>query len=339
MSTRLISHSEAAALLDCQVKHAFAYTGVLTDGRTLKPKTAAPVLRQGRAWGAAVAAWHANQDGEPIEQGLTAIALSLELDALDQRDNGTYDATEHEQTEDHLKALLLDYAIDAEPLNLTRLEHKLHVGIPSRTGKQTSNRYRLLAFLDGVHTDEEGRDWIVEFKCRKRLSDFDMVAKARQTRWYAWAWHKKTGRRIAGVLVDERLNATPSPVKLNKDGSPSKVQSCRPDAYLKAFENRENGADLDVLQKLQSKQWQRRHVLLLTPTEIDEAGRQLASVGSLIHQLDTGSLFPVRNPSPMRCPGCAFKDVCVDPGDTDLVDALYLRRTPKRDKEPMNVAA
>lgn len=336
---RLISHSEASALLDCQVKHAFAYTGALTDGDSLKPKSVAPQLREGRAWGAAVAAWHANQDSEPIEHALAALEIHLSLDAAEQQTNGTFDKGEYDQICEHLRSLMLDYVLDAEPLSLTRLEHELTVGIPSRTGKQTSTRYRLSAFLDGVHIDQEGRDWIVEFKLRKRLSDFEMVAKARQTRWYAWAWAKSTGRPVAGVVVDERLNAIPAIVKLNKDSSPSKVQSCRPDSYVQAFEGLDAEPDPDVVAKLQQKQWHKRHILLLGERELEEAGRQLASVGSLVHQLDTGSLFPVRNPSPMRCPGCAFRDVCNDPGDTALVDALYLRRTPKRDKEPLNVAA
>lgn len=338
-AVRLISHSEAAGLLDCQVKHAFAYTGRLTDGQALKPKMQASQLREGRAWGAGVAAWHSNQDAEPVECGLAAIVESLDDDAITQQENGTYDAVEHEQTYDHLKALLLDYATDAEPMSLTRLEHEITVGIPSRTGRQTSNRYRLQAFLDGVHTDDEGRDWIVEFKCRKRLSDFDQIAKARQTRWYAWAWAKATGHPVAGVIVEERLNATPSPVKLNKDSSPSKVQSCRPDSYAQAFEGIDAEPDPEVMAKLRQKTWHKRHVLLLTSRELDEAGRQLASVGSLIHQLDAGSLFPVRNPSPMRCPGCAFKDICTDPGDTALVDALFERRAPKREKEELAHAA
>jgi PD-(D/E)XK nuclease superfamily len=335
---RVISHSEASSLLDCQAKHAFAYTGALTGGQSLKPKTQAPQLREGRAWGAGVAAWHSNQGTEPIECGLAAMEESLDDDALTQQENGTYDAVEHEQTYDHLKALLLDYATDAEPLTLDRLEHEIEVGIPSRTGRQTSNRYRLQAFLDGVHAEDEGRDWIYEAKLRKRLTDFSMVAKERQPRWYAWAWRRLSGNPVAGVIVDERLNAVPSPVKLNKDGSPSKVQSCRPDAYAQAFEGIDAEPDPEVLAKLQQKAWHKRHVLLLTPRELDEAGRQLASVGSLVHQLDTGSLFPVRNPSPMRCPGCAFKDICVDPGDTALVDALYQRRVPKRDKELANAA-
>jgi hypothetical protein len=325
---RLISHSEASTLLDCQYRHAFAYTGQLTDGEALKSKTTAPILREGRAWGAAAAAFHSHDPDVALEHAKAAMEIRLSLDAADQQAMGTYDAAEHTELAERLLAILDDYAAHTEQLQITRLEDKLEVAIPSRTGKRPSNRYWFEGYVDGVHTDSDGRDWIVEFKLRKRLSDFEMIAKARQTRWYAWAWRQITGRPVAGVIVDERLNAVPSPLKLNQDDTPSRVQSCRPDVYaaspLAAF---------DVLAKLEAKDWEKRHPLLLTERELDEAGLQLASVGFLVQQFDSGQLYPVRNPSPMRCPGCPFKEICVDAGDTELVDALYERRPPKRERK------
>lgn len=330
---RLISHSEATALLDCQYRHAFAYTGQLT-GDALKAKTAAPRLREGRAWGMAVAAFHSYSDPiDGLEYARVAMEIQLSLDAAEQQKHGTYDAAEHTELAQYLLALLDDYAATAEPLPLSRPEHKLEVAIPSRTGIRASNRYALECYLDGIHTDEDGRDWIVEFKLRGQLSKFELIAKWRQTRWYAWAWREVTGRSIAGVIVEERLNAVPAGAKLNKDGTPSKVQSCRPDVYRAAFADRSDHPDPDVLAKLEAKEWQKRHPLLLTERELDEAGQQLATVGFLIQQFDSGQLYPVRNPSPMRCPGCAFKDICNDAGDTELVDALFERRPPKRERK------
>jgi len=328
---RPISHSEASAALDCQSRHAFAYTGTLTGGDALRPKSVAPQLREGRAWGAAVAAWHST-DGD-VDRAMVALEATLSLDAADQQEAGVYDPDEHRAMHLHLQAVLSDYVAHAELIPLDRLERELLVPIPSRTGIRDSNRYRLQAFVDGVHTDADGRDWIVEFKLRKKLTKFELIAKARQTRWYAWAWRKETGREVAGIILEERLNAVPKAVALNKDGTPSKVQSCRPDSYVAAFDDLAKQPDPDVLAKLQAKEWHKRHPLVLTPTELDEAGSQLASVGSLIHQLDTGALYPVRNPSPMRCPGCAFRDICGDEGDTELADALFERRPPKRERK------
>jgi hypothetical protein len=48
--------------MDCQARHAFAYTGHLTGGTTLVPRAAHARLREGRAWGRAVAALHAAVD-------------------------------------------------------------------------------------------------------------------------------------------------------------------------------------------------------------------------------------------------------------------------------------
>jgi hypothetical protein len=335
MSKRLLSHSEVSAALDCQVRHAFSYTGTLTDGDALKPKTVAPKLRAGRAWGRAVAAWHENHGPDAQGHAIAAMAIALSLDQAEQEAAGVFDQEEFDALNQHLCDLLADYMAHAEPIPLTRPEHELHVPIPSRTGVRDSNLYYLLCYLDGIYVDEQGRDWIVEFKLRGQLQPLELIQKSRQLRWYAWAWRKETGRPVAGIISEERLDKVPAPVKLNQDGSVSKVQSCQPDAYIAA-----GGEDADVLTKLEAKRWQQRHPLVLTERELDEAGKQLASAGSLIHQLDTGLLFPIRNPSPMRCPGCAFKDVCIDPGDVALVDALFTRSVPKRDREELaHVAA
>jgi PD-(D/E)XK nuclease superfamily len=331
---RALSHSEVSSALDCQVRHSFQYTGNLTDRETLQPKSVAPKLRAGRAWGRAIAAWHENHDNEAQEHAIAAMTIALSLDQTEQLKHGVFDQAEFDALNSHLCDLLADYMSSAEPIPLTRPEYELHVPIPSRTGVRNSTVYELLCFLDGIHTDAQGRDWIVEFKLRGQLQSFELIAKQRQLRWYAWAWQKATGNPIAGIISEERLDATPTPVKLNKNGSVSKVQSCRPDMYIAA-----GGEDIDVLAKLEAKRWQQRHHLVLTAHELAEAGKQLASAGSLIQQLDTGSLFPIRNPSPMRCPGCAYRDVCVDPGDVALVDALFTRGVPKRDRQELAHAA
>lgn len=336
MSRRPISHSEVSAMLECPVRHAFAYTGNLTGGDTLKPKSEAPKLRAGRAWGRAVAAWHENcgEVDSPFarkhatEHAIRAMSEQLVQDETEQRQHGVFDQGEFDRINEHLCDLLGDYITHTEPITLTRPEHELQVAIPSRTGIRRSSVYQLLCFLDGIHTDSDGRDWIYEAKLRGQLQTLELIAKQRQTRWYAWAWRETTGRPIAGIIVDERLDAIPSEVRHNKDGSLSKVQSCRPDEYRAA-----GGTDTEVLSKLEGKRWENRHRLVLTEAELDEAGQQLTSAAALIHQLDTGLLYPIRNPSPMRCPGCAFRDVCNSPGDVALVDALFTRGIPKRDRQ------
>lgn len=332
---RLLSHSEVSSALECQTRHAFAYTGRLTDDTTLKPKSEAPKLRSGRAWGRAVAAWHEHHAGDDsadtkkraLDFALKAMSGQLVEDETEQRSFGVFDQGEFDRLNGHLCDLLGDYITHATPIMLTRPEHELQVAIPSRGGIHRSNVYQLLAYLDGIHTDADGRDWIYEAKLRGQVQSLELVAKQRQTRWYAWCWREATGRPIAGIIVDERLDAIPSEVKRNKDGSLSKVQSCRPDDYRKA-----GGTDTEVISKLEGKRWEVRHKLILTEAELDEAGLQLTSAASLIHQLDAGLLYPIRNPSPMRCPSCAFRDICGNEHDSTLVDALFLRTVPKRER-------
>lgn len=334
-SIRLVSHSEAASLLDCQAKHDFAYVGRLA-GSALAPKQTPLLLREGRAWGIAVALFHSGIASRSVDElhdeVQRAVRASLEKDAEQQRAAGVYLPDEHRESEARLLEMLAHYIglTVGDPLPITRLEHELLVAAPARTGQRKSSRYRFLARLDGVHEDEHGRTWIVEFKLRRQLSSFDQIVLSRQIRWYAWAWRETTGVEPTGVIVDERLNAVPSAVRINKDGRPSARQSCRPEAYVAA-----GGSDEQVLEGLRQKCWQARHPILLRPEEIDEAGQQITSVARQIQAFDAGHLYPVRNPSQMRCPSCAFREVCPTPGDTELVDALYVRKPAKRDREEM----
>lgn len=337
--SRSLSHSEIASLLDCQAQHDFRYVGRLASD-ALAPKTTAPLLSRGRAWGAGVAAYHATPgviDG--LEAGQAALAESLEEDAHEQRENGLYDPDQHVQTHAELGSTLTHYIATSTQLPITRLEHELDVAIPSRTGRRRSNAYRLLCRLDGVHQDTEGRWWIVEFKLRNQLWSLEQITLSRQIRWYAWAWRETTGIEPAGVIVDERLNVVPAPVKFNQDGRPSKVQSCQPDDYQAACEETDTPLDPNVYERLIAKVWQHRHRVLFRTGELDEVGWQLVSAARLVHDLESGRLFPIRNPSRMRCPGCAYREICPDPGDTALVDALFERVVAKRDRKEAALAA
>jgi len=343
---RLISHSEAATLLDCQAKHAFAYTGSLTGGKAIAPKVQPIPLLAGKAWGRAVAELHTGADAlvgpdsslsQRAMRARGALVDSLREDADSQREHGVYDEEAHEALAIELEEILDHYVETSEALPLTNPEHELEVSIPS-SGKRKSNLYRLQGFLDGLHRDAEGRLWIVEFKLRKQLTAFEQVVLWRQLRWYSWAWREETGESITGAIVEERLRKAPAPVKLNQDGAPSKVQTCRLDDYIDAWQKLGAEPDAEVVAKLAGKDWQKRHTVLFREGELDEAGKQLVSIGQQIRDLDVGDLYPIRNPSPMRCPGCAFREICPTPDDTDLVDALFERVPAKRDRELIHVA-
>jgi hypothetical protein len=337
---RLLSHSETQTALDCFAKHAFRYSGHLTDGDALKPRASAPRLREGTAWGAAVAAWHANAGIGPMPAFVPAVKAleeSLAKDAAEQKAAGVYMAEEHAEFSARLGSLLVHYTDTAEQLPIDRLEGQLLVGIPSRNGGRKSTRYRLEAYVDGVHVDDAGRTWIVEFKLRGRLSSLEQIARSRQTRWYAWAYREIHGVEPAGVIVDERLNEIPKPARILKSGKASyaKDQITTSDLYREACEATGETPAPETVEALDSRQWSQRHPIIFRKGELDEAGDQLVSAARLIQGLDSGDLYPIRNPSPQRCGMCAFREICDSP-DGDLVDAYFRRVAPKRlrsDKE------
>lgn len=333
---RLLSHSEIDTALTCQARHAFRYTGHLTDGDALKPRASAPPLREGTAWGAAVAAWHANADLGPMSAfapAVKALEDSLAKDAAEQKEAGVYIAADHAEFSARLGSLLVHYTDTAEQLKIDRLEDRLLVGIPSRNGGRKSTRYRFEGYVDGIHLDDPGRTWIKEYKLRGRLSSYESVAKSPQIRRYAWAYRERYGVEPAGVIVDERLNEIPKPARILASGkvSHAKDQMTTPELYIAACEETGETPKPETVESLTSRKWQARHTVIFRPGELDETGRELVSAARLIQQLDSGDLYPIRKPPIQGCSGCAFREICDSP-DGDLVDAYFRRVPPKRSR-------
>lgn len=324
--TRQISHSEASILLDCQAKHDFTY-GQQLAGSSLKSRTKHLRLREGKAWGRAMASYHSGiHETTPYQEIIKSLAedtseMLIEPDDL-------------EETRVKLFALLDSYAADAESLMVDQTELELDVQIPARSGKRASTLYRFTGFIDAVKREKAG-DWLTEFKLRGALSSLEQVAFMRQIRWYAWGYERQTGHSVAGVIVDERLNQEPKPARILASGLPSHAtnQITTPGLYAAACRDAGIEPQEETLTALADRKWQARHVIFLTRAEIEEAGKQLTSVANLAGQFDSGLLYPTRNPSQFRCPGCAFNSICNSPTDADLVDALFDRVPAKKDRQ------
>lgn len=368
---RAISFTESGNLLTCQAQWDFNYGGYLA-GDCLKPKAVPVRLQEGSAWGAGVAAFHA-AEVDKLDAGIIALTASLDAEARKLNEKGFYDADAHRQMAAKLRALLEQYAAEEEtrpvPLaGLSGLEQELLVPLPSRSGKGDSSRYRLQVFFDGVLNeavvDDQGRVWLVEFKLRDTLSPLELIVNSRQIRYYAWAYQREHGIPVAGVIVDERLNAQPKPPKIvnSKKGvgkevevdvldketkeptgekkmvwkapSTDKAQLTTPARYEAACE--EYGVDPDpaMVEALADRRWSQRERVFLSAREIEESGTELISLGRQVAALDSGQTYPVRNVKPQNCNGCRFREICNDPHDKDLVDGLFDRRPPKRDRKP-----
>jgi hypothetical protein len=245
---RLLSHSEIDTALTCWARHAFAYTGRLTEGYALRPREIPVVLSEGRAHGSAVARWH--ERGRTLTAALEAaeaLRRSLAADEQEMMAAGVTPPVENRvATESRLTEILGHYVDTVEPLgNLTRLEEEIVVAIPSRTGVHASSRYRFQCFIDGWTLDEQGRPWLVEFKLRRRLQTVELIANSRQLRWYAWALRQAKGIEPVGVLVDETWNETVSPPRMIASGvSHARQQHTTADRYIAVC--REHGVEPHV---------------------------------------------------------------------------------------------
>jgi len=328
---RSLSHSELSKLTDCHAAWDFAYGGHLAGG-CLQPRVTLPRLREGRAWGRGVATWHRTGD---IHQAAAAVAASLDGDAVDLRAAGAYDASEHEAMAGRILAMLDHYSRNVQRLPLDAVEHPLDIPIPSRTGVRDSSRYRFTGYLDGVHRDQHGRAWIVEFKLRRTLSTLEALVLDRQGRRYAWGWWRQTGEQVAGVIYDERLNEEPKAPKVLASGRTShdKRQVTTDALYLESCRATGTTPDTDTAAHLAARRWQQRHVVVFRPGELAEAGAELVSLARIVADLEAGRITPVRAPSPRRCPTCFFRAACPNPSDVELVDAEYARVPAKRDRK------
>jgi hypothetical protein len=293
-------------------------------GSSLVPRVTAPVLREGRAWGAAVAAWHATGS---LTDATDALNAALDEDAARMRAAGAPDDGERDLIASKLDGVLQHYVSVTTRLQLDSPEHGFDVQV--RTG------WRLHGRFDGLHIDADGRVWIVEFKLRRRLTDLGMLALDRQGRRYAWAWREATGEQLAGVIFDETLNQVPQPPRVLASGATSHDvrQHTTADWYVASCADTGTTPSVRTVDALRARRWHQRHRVTFTAGELEDTGRELVSLTRLIGDLESGRITPFRAPSTRTCPGCPFRDVCNDPRDTGVVDALFTREPAKRDRQ------
>lgn len=356
---RRISHSEIQMALTCQARWDFAYGGHLSGGHTFRRRQLSAHLSNGRAWGAAAAAWHAADlraplslltpvDGFGVKAAAhEALVASYAHDVATQAEVEVFVPVETQVEKVAWLGEVLDhYMSTAVKLpNLTRLEDELDIAIPSRTGKRASSKYHFNGFIDGFTVNEHEHEFVVEFKLRDTLTPPDLIQLSRQVRWYAWSRQQETGLLVAGVLVDERLAEAPKPPRIVKakrksegiDGlvpSHAVDQLTTPEYYKAVCEEFDVEPHQDTLDALERRRWQQRVPIMFSPGELEEAGRELVSAAQTIRDLDTGQRYPVRNAQPQLCRSCRFKEACASPSDDLYLETLFIFTQPKRLREP-----
>jgi hypothetical protein len=354
MTQRTLSFTEIDTALTCwaRLRWDMAYGGRLA-GSTLKPRLLAPILSGGRAWGAAVAQWHASAGTLLASfQAREALHASLLADEAEMRGRGEAPLFgDRIDLEQRLNAVLDHYMATVQPFsNLTRLEEEVLVPIRARGDLlRPSSRYKFLYLPDGYTIDEDGRPWLVEFKLRGTLTDVRLIQRSRQWRWGAWALEQQIGEPPVGIYVDERLNEPPKLPRLVRaarkgQGIDGRMPSHDKSQLITSREYRDLCAEFEVdpsdeaLTAFDARVWQQRVPVILRPSEIAEAGAELRDAAKLIRDLDSGSLMPIRNAKRGNCGYCKFNAVCDAPDDSYYVETLFERTVPKRLRGPRREA-
>ena len=344
---RSLSYSEISTALTCPARWDFAY-GDRLAGSSLRRKSISTTLSDGRAWGAAVAAWHGFRPRDDLysaydpqlarQAAHVALGEAYRADIAEQAKAGVYVDPELEvKHTTRLHALLEHYMDTADRLpNLTQLEGYFNVPLWSRTGMQRSTKYRFEGKIDGfTELDEDGGEWIVEFKLRGQLTPRKQLDLDRQQLWYAWARQQMSDIPVVGVILDERLNRVPDPARTLVNGMPSEAVS----EMTTELSYLELCGELGVepvpakIEALRARRWQQRVPILFRPGQLAEASLELVAAGQFIHELDAGHMWPVRNAHRPVCGGCRFADICSNPQDHLYVESLYERVEPKRHRE------
>ena len=339
---RAISFSEVTTALKCFAQWDFSYGDQLA-GCSLKRRETATILSDGRAWGAGVATWHATGDKWQSAGALTA-SLHGDYEAMIGRGLSPSPEQLTDQYAD-LLPMLVHYEQTAARLDdFGQAEREIVVPLPRLIdGQGRSSRYRYQCFLDGF-CSYSGHPAIAEFKLRESLTDVDVIERQPQYRWYAWAYAREIDwDGPVSVIVDERLKAWPHEARIvkarsKKEGIDGRVPSRSPDQfttaelYVAACVEYGVTPSAEAAERLDARRWQQRVVLTFTPFELAEVGRELATAGHLVSELDRGKLYPVRNGSAMNCRRCRFSDVCSEPTNDFLVNSMFEKRPAKRDR-------
>jgi PD-(D/E)XK nuclease superfamily len=245
------------------------------------------------------------------------------------------------------KAMLHNYAIFNKQtgmvLKTTMLEERLFVPIRTASGRSAlKGMPQLTARLDRMVVDEkDGREYIIDYKnSTHQWTEGRGLELDEQTTGYHYEFWRVRGYLPAGMIYDTLLKRVPNEPKVLKNGklSVDKDQGTTYELYMEAIKQRgENPVDYaEMLQLLREQGWSKFFKREVTHRNMAQMRSYETNLYDTFQDMRAVAQNPRKaypNPSPMRCPRCPFRDVCLAMNDgSDAEDLIKARFTVSEEK-------
>jgi PD-(D/E)XK nuclease superfamily protein len=298
---RYVSNEELRTLFNCEAQWDFRY-GDRLAGDSLKPLTDVDRLVSGSIWDRLAKSYNRNGIYPKSREAMQDLCgFSIEL-------------AEYEKQ----LALIRRYSSMNRPIRTTEVaEYRVAV----------SPILDLWVSPDDLYASSDGL-WYIDYKLRASLTSVEYLQRNMQGMLYVWG-ARKAGIDIKGIIFDETLNEMPAEVRYNKDGRPSKVQTCSASDYLKGCVSGGYLPDPEIIKKLEDRKVHQRVVVDHFDFDLDTIEATIQSAYTRITFLENGLLYPTRTRNSMICRYCRYNNICEFP-EPDYIDFLYERKPAKR---------
>lgn len=251
------------------------------------------------------------------------------------------------------RSMLHNYAIFSRQsgmdLETTSLEERVFVPIRTASGRSTlKGSPQLTGRMDRlvVWKGHEG-EYIIDYKNTTHpWTEGRGLELDEQTTGYHYLYWRTKGKLPKGMIYDTLLKRVPVDPKVlqkrEKDGRPmlsrDKDQGTTYELYMEAL--KQNGLDpsdyADMLQTLREQGWSKFFKREMTYRNLAQMRSYEANLYDTFQDMRAVAQNPRKaypNPSPMRCPRCPFRDVCLAMNDgSDAEDLIKARFTVTPEK-------
>ncbi len=245
------------------------------------------------------------------------------------------------------KAMLHNYAIfNAQTgmnLKTTQLEERLFVPIRTASGRSAlKGSPQLTGRMDRlvIQKGQEG-EFIIDYKnSTHQWTEGRGLELDEQTTGYHYLYWRIRGRLPRGMIYDTLLKKVPNEPKILKNGtiSKDKDQGTTYELMLEAIKAK--GANpteyAEILSMLREQGWSKFFKREVTHRNLAQMRAYEANLYDVFQDMRAVAQNPRKaypNPSPMRCPRCPFRHVCLAMNDgSDAEDLIKARFTVSEEK-------